>query len=250
MTTKPDTDAPPSELQERMNKYLPYLRDLQRKLYQVLTVFAAGGILGFIYYQKILVFVMNLFNLEGINIVMTSPYQFFSLAVNTGLFLGFTLAVPLLIYHLLTFLKPALEVREYALIMRLLPTSILLFFLGFAFGIWIVQFVISLYTKTTLEFAISNLWDISGFFGQILLTGFLLSLVFQLPVAMTVLMRFNLVKRRVFIKNRRFFYAALLILGALLPPTDIVSLILLTIPPLFLFELALLLNKHTIRSEE
>lgn len=244
-TSKPKREKSKKELttQEKIDKYLPYLQELQKKLITVVIVFFTAGILGFLYYQKILGSIMGLFDLQGINIVLTSPYQFFSLAVNTGLVTGAITALPLLIYHLLTFLKPALQEHEYRLIMRLVPASMLLFALGFGFGVWIVQFVISLYTRTTLEFSIGNLWDIGGFFNQILLTGFLLAMIFQLPIAITMLIKFDIVKYHQFVKQRRFFYAGLLIIGALLPPTDIVSLILLTIPPLFLFELAILLNK-------
>lgn len=240
--TKVTNKEEKSDLQKNIDKYLPYLQEVQKKLTQIAIVFIAFGVLGFINYQKILKAIIGLFNLEGVNIVLTSPYQFLSLAINTALATGFLFAFPLLLYHLISFLRPALQEKEYRLIIRLLPSSIILFIVGFAFGVWIVQFVISLYTKTTLEFSIGNLWDISGFLSQIILTGFLLAMIFQLPIIMTALMRFKIVKRQVFVSQRRYFYAALLIIGALLPPTDIVSLILLTIPPLFLFELALLLN--------
>ncbi len=230
-------------LDERIKKYTPYLKEIQNKLLSVLIVFSSVATIGFVRYQKILGWVMHLFDLQGVNIVLTSPYQFFSLAVNTGVALGFLAAFPLFVYHLLSFLRPALEPSEYRMITRLLPASILLFVLGFAFGVWIVQFIITLYTQTTLDFSIGNLWDIGHFFSQIILTGLLLALIFQLPIIMTALMKLKLIKHGAFVKYRRYFYAGLLIIGALLPPTDIISLLLLTIPPLFLFECALFLNK-------
>lgn len=240
-TTKPQKVDP--SIQDNIKKYLPYLQDIQGKLFKVLIVFFIGAVIGFSQYQKILGRIMGLFDLQGVNIVLTSPYQFISLAVNTGLVTGFILAFPLFIYYLLTFLRPALKPREYGLIIRLIPAAFILFALGFSLGVWIVQFVISLYTRTTLEFSIGNLWDISGFFSQVLLTGFLLAMIFQLPIIMTALIKLKVVHHSIFKKQRPFFYALLLIVGALLPPTDILSLLLLTVPPLFLFELALLLNK-------
>lgn len=230
-------------LDERLAKYRPYIEDIQKKLVRVIIIFVLVSVLGFFRYQYILRTVMGLFDLEGINIVLTSPYQFFSLAVNTGLTVGFVASFPIAVYYLLSFLKPALAPGEYRKITKLLPYSATLFVTGFAFGTWIVQFVINLYTQTTLEFSIGNLWDVGHFFSQILLTGFLLALVFQLPVVMTALIRLHLVKRGTFSQYRRYFYAGILVLAALLPPTDILSLTLLTIPPLFLFELALILNR-------
>ncbi|MFC1654036.1 twin-arginine translocase subunit TatC [Patescibacteria group bacterium] len=228
--------------QDNMDKYMPYLEEMQGKLFQVIIVFFAAGLIGGIYYQQILRFVMGLFNLSGINIVMTSPYQFISLAVNTGISVGLTAALIPLTIHFLNFIKPALQPHEHKLVISLIPSSIFLFFIGFGFGVWVVQFVVTLFSKTTLEFEIGNLWDIGGFFSQILLTGVLLAIVFQLPIVVTALIRFRIVKYHLLVKQRRYVYALLLLIAALMPPTDVLSLILLTVPPLLLFEIALVLN--------
>lgn len=233
-------------IDERIRRYTPYLREIQSKLFSILIVFSAVAIIGFLRYQKILGAVMHLFDLKGINIVMTSPYQFWSLAVNTGIVMGFVAAFPLILYQLISFLRPALKPNEYKMITRLIPASIVLFVIGFGFGVWIIQFVIGIYTQASADFSVGNLWDIGHFFSQILLMGLILALIFQLPIVMTALMRLNLVKHQIFITYRKFFYAAILIIAAVLPPTDIISLTLLTIPPLFLFELALVLN-HPMR---
>lgn len=246
---KKNPDLTDLTLDERLARYTPYLEDIQKKAIHVFLIFSLISLLGFFRYQAILKAVMSLFELEGINIVLTSPYQFFSLAVNTGVAVGFVAAFPIAIYYLFSFLKPALAPAEYKKITRLLPYSALLFLTGFAFGVWIVQFVINLYTATTLEFKISNIWDVGHFFSQILLTGFLLALVFQLPIIMTALIKLKVVKRSTFSRYRRYFYAGILLLAALLPPTDILSLILLTIPPLFLFEIALILNRPGVDPE-
>lgn len=242
-TTKKSKKEKDPKLQKRIDRYLPYLEEIQKKLLTVAIIFSATTAIGFARYQQILNWIMKLFNLEGINLVLTSPYQFLGLAVNTGVALGFAVAIPLLGYYTITFLKPALRKREYDILIKLYPISFFLFVIGFGFGVWVVQFVIALFEKTTVEFAVSNLWDIGHFFSQIMLTGTLLALIFQLPIIMTALIRLKVVKHSFLVKQRRYIYAILLLIGALLPPTDIVSLILLTVPPLFLFELALLLNK-------
>ena len=74
----------PSALDLAIIKYTPYLKELQKKLFIVFSVFLGGGILGFIYYQQILSAVMHLFKMDNINLVLTSPYQFIDLAVGTN----------------------------------------------------------------------------------------------------------------------------------------------------------------------
>lgn len=230
---------------EAVVRYLPYLREIQRKLYILLAVILTSGVFGFIYYKRILSFVLAFFNLKGITVVLTNPYQFFDLAVNTGLATGVIVAFPLIIFYALRFLKPALKPREYRLLVRLIPVSLVLFVAGFIFGAWVMQFVINLFSQTALDFNIGNIWDISQFFAQVIIVGLCLGLVFQLPVVMTLLLRLHLVKREAFTSRRRYAYAAILILAAFLPPNDIISLAILTTVPLLLFEVALLFN-HSI----
>ncbi|PJC66319.1 hypothetical protein CO018_02525 [Candidatus Beckwithbacteria bacterium CG_4_9_14_0_2_um_filter_47_11] len=226
-----------------ISKYLPYLKEVQQKLLHVLLVFGVAGAVGFIYYQKIINLIMRIFKLEGINIVLTSPYQFIDLAINAGILVGLSLALPLLGYHLLTFIKPALKNKEYRLILKLYPISLVLFILGFLFGAWIIQLIISLYAKVSLEFSVENLWDLSSFLSQILATGTLMALVFQLPIVLSALLQLKIMNLPALKKSRKYVYTLILVFVALLPPNDIVSLIILTIPPLLLFELTLLLNK-------
>ncbi len=233
----------PSPLDLAIAKYTPYLKELQTKLFTVFCVFLGGGVLGFIYYQQILSFVMHMFNMENINLVLTSPYQFIDLAVNTGLLIGIILALPLLGYYFLTFVKPALAPREYNLILRLYPLAVVLFIIGFFFGGWIIQLIINLYAQTTLQFSVGNLWDVSHFFNQVLMTGISLALIFELPIVLTALLKLKLIKLVGLKKSRKFIYAGILVFVAFLPPNDIISLALLSIPPLLLFEITLLLNR-------
>ena len=61
-------------------------------------------------------------------------------------------------------------------------------------------------------------------------------------------MRFKVIKYQAFAKQRLFVYALSLIFAALLPPTDLLSLVLLFLPLALLFELTLLLNKYILKS--
>ena len=240
--TPSESPAEPNFRDDLIVKYTPYLEEIQGKIFQIIIVFLVFGVIGAVYYQQILRFVMHLFNLSGINLVMTNPYQFISLAINTGVVIGVIAASLPLIFHFLNFLRPALLPGEFKLLLQMIPTSFLLFIVGFGFGVWVVQFVITLFSQTTLDFAVGNLWDIGHFFSQIILTGLILALVFQLPIIVTALIRFQIVPYATLVKQRRYVYAILLLIAAFMPPTDIVSLILLTVPPLLLFEVALLLN--------
>ena len=181
--------------------------------------------------------------MEGINIVFTSPFQFIELSINSGLLIGLIAVFPLMIVQCLSFLKPALKKSEYRLVISLLPLSIFLFVFGFTYGIYIMRYVLIVFYEKSLALDIGNFLDVSKFLSQILLTSALMGLAFQFPVVLTILMRLKVIKYKALIKQRLIAYSFSVIFAAFLPPTDLLSLALLTIPLVILFETTLLLNK-------
>jgi sec-independent protein translocase protein TatC len=231
------------EIQAAIDRYLPYLEDIRKKVLIVVGVFLTTTLITGFNYQTLIKFALKGFNLEGINMVLTSPNQIIELGVTTGMFCGLLVAAPLLVYFLLSFLKPALSPPEYKLIISLIPASFILFILGFGFGIWVMRFVVGLFAQTAIGLDMSNLWDISMFFNQILVSGLLLGFLFQFPIVLTILMRLKVIQRQMLVNQRVYVYAGILIIAAILPPTDIFSLLFLTIPLFLLFEITLLLNR-------
>lgn len=231
------------ETQEAMAKYAPYLNELRKKLFTVVIVFLFFALLGAFFYKQILLFIMGRFNLGGINIVLTSPYQIIDLAVQIGLLCGLVVAVPLLIWYLIVFLRPALEDDEFKSIVSLLPVSLFLFLVGFMFGTTIMNAIINMFTRATDKLNIQNLWDISRFFSQTLFMGIAMGLAFQFTVILTLFMRFNVIKKTSLTKFRPVIYVGILLFAIIMPPTDLLSLTILTLPLFLLFEITLLLNK-------
>jgi sec-independent protein translocase protein TatC len=228
-----------------MSEYKVYFEELRKKSLSILVVFVIGLILGFVFSNKILIFCLNLFNFSGVNVTVTSPTQLIDLSLYTSLLSGLLAALPFFVYQTCVFVRPAFSKKEYSQIKKMLPISVLLFILGSFFGAWVTQFIIAIYSRFSSEFQVSNMWDIQKFFSQVVMTAVLMGLIFQLPILLTVLIRIGLIKQKYLSSQRRYVYASLLIVGVVLPPTDILSLVLLVAPLIFLFEIALLLNRDS-----
>ncbi len=229
-------------------KYSPFFSELRKRLLFTLAIFLICAVLGFLYYENIVRFVLRIFDLRGLNIVFTSPFQFLTLAVNSALLLGVVAILPLLVIQILGFIKPALKPAEYKAILTLLPIGLMLFVVGFSFGILIMKYVMVVFYQKSVELNIGNFIDVSLLLSQILTTATLMGIAFQFPVILTVLMRFKIIKYQIFAKQRFFVYGLSLIFAALLPPTDLLSLVLLFLPLALLFEVTLLLNKYILKS--
>jgi sec-independent protein translocase protein TatC len=187
---------------------------------------------------------MSLFDLQKVNIVLTSPYQFINLAVGLAIVLGLITTIPVFIFYLLKYIQPALKNEEYSLIKKLIPLSIFLFIFGCFFGAKIEQYVVSLYAQTTTNYSLSNFWDIESFLSQVMIMSVTMGLVFQLPIILTILIRVKILTTHMLTSQRRYVYSALIIFAVLLPPTDILSLIMITIPLFILFEGTIIFNRN------
>lgn len=233
----------PDAIQDSFNKYFPYLLEIRKRLLFIAALFIVSAALGFFYYEKIITTILSILQLGEINIVFTSPFQFFTLAINSGILVGLVITFPLILNQVLSFIRPALSKKEYKAIVALVPLTVLLFVLGFIYGVAIMKYVIAIFYQKSVELNIGNLLDINLLLSKIIMTGILMGISFQFPIVMTVLLRLKVVKYKQFIKQRFLAYTSAVVFAALLPPTDILSLLFLSLPLVLLFEITLILNK-------
>jgi len=231
------------DLSELYTRYKPYLLEARKHLFVVAIIFIIGALIGLFNSQQIFKFVLSLFSFQGVGIITTSPYQYISLSLTISFIVGILFSLPYALFRSFLFFKPALKPSEVRLLIFFAPLSILLFVIGFLFGLWITQQVINFYSSVWGESGVNNYWDIQKFFSQIIFTSFLTGLIFQVPIVVTLLIRLNIVKRSIMVKKRKYVYLLLLVVAVFLPPTDLFSLIMLTLPLFFLFEFGLLLNR-------
>lgn len=232
----------PGELQAVIARYLPYLVEIRKRLLFVFAVFFIGAAVGFMYFEQIIKAVMRFYDLKGLNIVFTSPFQFIDLSISSGMLVGMIIVFPILIYQVLSFLKPALKDKEYRMLLSSIPVSVLLFIIGFAFGSWMMKFVVSVFSQQSTHLQIQNLWDIENFLRKIFITAIFLGIFFQFPVIITSLIRLKAVPYKTIAGLRIPAYLLFVVLTMMMPPTDILSDIIIFFPLALLFELTLLLN--------
>ena len=67
------------------DRYYPFLLEIRKRLLFVITLFLVATVAGFLFYERLVRWVLHFLNLPGINVVFTSPFQFFTLAVNSGM---------------------------------------------------------------------------------------------------------------------------------------------------------------------
>lgn len=224
-------------------EYQPQISQIRQLILRSLATFLIASVFGFIFNRKIILLLVSLYDLNKVNVVLTSPYQFINLSISLSLLVGAIATVPIFIYYFLHFIQPALKPEKFLLLKKLIPASLILFICGCLFGAKIEQFVISIYSQTTAAYSLNSFWDIQAFLSQLIIMSVTMGLIFQLPIVLTVLIRLHLITTQLLASQRRYVYLILTIFGVILPPTDILSLILIITPLFFLFEGTLLLNR-------
>lgn len=229
-------------IKKKLSDYYQYLEDIRRRLYNLVIVFIIFFVIGFFSSGQILRLIVSFFKLENAAIITTSPFQFLDLAMSVGIYTGIIICLPLFIYHLYGFLRDCLNRKEKKFFFVLLLIGLILFLMGVAYSFAILYSILDAIAAINLSLGIRNLWDINKFLSQIILTSALLGLIFQFPIVLTFLIKIGFIAPKFLREKRRHAIAAMFIFTSLLPPTDGLSLIIMVLPLIALYEITIMAN--------
>ncbi len=230
-----------AELSAVLKKYTPFISEVRKRILYTLGAFLLATILGFVFYEQIIKFLIDILSLRGVNVVFTSPFQFINLSISCGLATGLVTVFPLIIFQILSFLRPALKRKEFQTVASFIPLSLFLFLTGFAFGILIMRWQIQIFLSRASSLEIGNILDISRILSTVLLTSVIMGLGFQFPIILYLLMKLGVLQPSHLNKWRKWVYLGSFIFAIMLPLDSVIADILLTLPLILLFELTLIL---------
>ncbi len=233
-----------NNFQRNLAKYSIYFEELRSKLVLLVKIFAVVFVLGFFNIGPIIRIMLKYLKMDGVTIATTSPFQLVDLAMSIGFFMACVVTVPIFIYFLYSFLKPALLSAERKFFLLALPLGLLLFSTGFLYSSIMLYYAIRLVAVVNTTLGIANYWDISSYIYQIVLTSSLLGLLFIFPLVITFLIKLGITDADFLKTKRRHAVAIIFIIVSLLPPTDGLSLILMSVPLILIFELTILFNRN------
>ncbi len=158
------------------------------------------------------------------------------------LLLAVVLTIPWILYQLWAFIAPGLYKHEKRLVMPLLVSSSVLFYLGMVFAYFVVfPLVFGFFTKTAPE-GVAVMTDISRYLDFVTKMFLAFGAAFEVPVITFLLVMTGVTSVAALSAARSYVIVAAFVIGMLLTPPDIISQILLAIPVWLLFELGLLLS--------
>jgi sec-independent protein translocase protein TatC len=181
---------------------------------------------------------------EGSSMIATEVASPFFAPFKLTLFCGIFFSIPYILYQTWSFIAPGLYINERKLILPLLVSSSLLFYLGIFFAYYVVFPILFAFLTTTAPSNITVMTDINHYLDFILKLFFAFGVSFEIPIATILLIKSNFITIEKLSSNRPYIILFAFFVGMLLTPPDVISQILLAIPIWVLFEIGLVLGKY------
>jgi sec-independent protein translocase protein TatC len=228
---------------ERRMTVIEHLEELRRVLIISLIAWALATIIGFIISGFVLQIVLGPVKHvlgPGKPLYFTAPIDKFFLYFKIGIFAGFILASPIILWQVWTFIAPGLHRNERRFALGFVGSAVLLFALGIGFAFFAMpialRFLIGFGTSDVVYLPIA-----SSYINFVLILIAIFGVTFELPLAMTMLGLAGIVSARFLSRNRFKFWLGIFTGANIVTPgVDPFTPTLLTLPLIILFEASVL----------
>ena len=186
----------------------------------------------------------------GMEMHYFTPFEPLIVELELGLLAGVFLALPFILYKISTFVAPGLYLHERRWVFWFILASLLLMVSGAALSLCAVVPIVMQFSGS---FAGDGLKPVIGLAAFLRISGLLaagFALVFELPAALLLAIRFRIVSVEFLRSKRPLIVVVLFVAAAFLTPPDIVSQLLMGLPGWILFELTLLIGARIVPKED
>jgi sec-independent protein translocase protein TatC len=229
--------------EERRMTVIEHLEELRRVLIISLIAWAVATVIGFIISGFVLEIVLGPVKQvigPGKPLFFTSPIDKFFLYFKVGIFTGFILASPVILWQVWTFVAPGLRRNERRFAIGFVASAVALFAMGIGFAFFAMpialRFLIGIGTPDIQYLPIAG-----SYINFVLILIAVFGVTFELPLAMTMLGLAGIVSAKFLSRNRLKFWVGIFAGANMVTPgIDPFTPTLLTLPLIILFELSIL----------
>nr|WP_315191130.1 twin-arginine translocase subunit TatC [uncultured Albidiferax sp.] len=190
----------------------------------------------------------------GSSLIATSVISPFLVPLQVMFMAAFMLALPVVLWQVWAFVAPGLYSHEKKLVLPLVVSSTLLFFIGVAFCYFFVFGQVFKFIQNFAPESIKATPDIEAYLSFVLTMFLAFGLAFEVPIVVIVLARMGLVSIAKLKDFRGYFVVLAFIIAAIVTPPDVVSQLALAIPMCILYEIGIwaaqIFIKHTQAPDE
>ena len=153
------------------------------------------------------------------------------------------LAMPYILYQFWGFVAPGLYQHERRLVMPLVASSVLLFYLGAAFAYFLVFPMIFAFFTATAPEGVAVMTDINHYLDFVLTMFFAFGFAFEIPVATVLLVWAGITTPEAMVAKRPYVIVGVFVIAAVLTPPDVFSQVTMAVPMCLLFEMGVIASR-------
>ena len=242
--------------------FFEHLSELRKRIIYSLYAVGMGAFIG-VYLSKYFVEWINRPMLKALadahldpKLIYTHPAGYLNLVLTVGVYLGFVLASPIVLYQIWLFVAPALYQHERGAVTGFMFSTIFLFLAGIAFRYfvllpYILHFLVTPGPLFMIHRDVTPMISINEYFDLILMILLGMGLMFELPVLIFFLSLFGIVTPRFLWKNFRYAILVITVIAAIITPTpDATTMLVFMAPMIGLYLLGIAVSGVVTRRRE
>ena len=239
---------------EKSMSFINHLEELRWRLIKSILSILLGGIVTFFFINEILQLLLqpleNIDSANKVNLQVLSVQGMFIIKWTISLLGGIIFSVPVITYQTWSFISPGLYANEKGFVIPLVIFSFVSFSGGILFSYFIlIPYCLNFFASLSGDIVLNN-FSINHYFSFV--TWMLLGsgIVFQLPVVSFLLSTIGLLTPPFMRHYRRHSIVAIFILSSFITPPDPVSMLVMALPLIVLYEISIGISWFVNQSKE
>lgn len=223
---------------------IDHLEELRTRIIITAIAWVTGSVAGWYLSPWLITYIKRYPQLQNIKLILLRPPEAFFVRMKLAMTFGILIALPIIIVQVMLFILPGLYDKEKKWVLRFVPFSILLFYAGAAFSLFVLlpitlEFFLVQMVQGIAEPNISLEEYVNYMVSMVLVGG----LVFQMPIVLFFLTLMGILTSKKLAAGRRYAILIIFIVAAIATPPDPFSQIVVAIPMLILYELCIWTSK-------
>jgi len=173
------------------------------------------------------------------HLIFTSPGDAFSAYMMIGAVMALVVSSPYIFYQLWAFIGGALKPSEKKFVLVFAPLSLLFFLSGGAFAYFVAVPRAYHFLMSFSSVYLVPMVTVKNYLGFLVHMIVAFGVAFELPLILAFLAKIGIASPEYLRQMRRHAVMIILIVAALMAPPDIMSMLILAVPLMFLYEVGI-----------
>lgn len=213
-----------------------HLQEFRKRLIICLVVVAIAALACYNYVDDIIALLSG----PAGKLYFMNPSEVFFTYMEIALYAGILFTLPVLLYEVWAFVAPALWPEERRAVLVILPTAVILFYVGLVFAYYLVIPAVVTFFMGFATQTLQPMFSLESYLSFILALTLPFGFIFELPLIVVFLAKIGLVTGD-FLKGKRkiLIVIAFIFAAVVSPTTDIFTQTMIAVPLIVLYEISL-----------